>query len=66
MIEPWDDDGGREAMSAPERSHSVALTSDFLNPGWRAECSCGWKSPRHADIGEASRDFERHRAEVAD
>lgn len=64
MIEPWDDDGGREAMSAAQ-AHAVALTSDFLTPGWRAECSCGWESPRHADIAEASRDFERHRSEVA-
>lgn len=53
-----------QSIATTPAEHSVALTSDFLTPGWVAECSCGWESPRHIDISDAERDFDRHRSEA--
>jgi hypothetical protein len=53
-------------------AHAVEVVSSFLEGGWRAECSCGWKGERYtttnaaglSPANQASHDAIRHRPAV--
>lgn len=41
-------------------SHAIELESSFLDGGWTAKCSCGWKGVRQDTMREASADSASH------
>lgn len=43
-----------------DERHEIQVTSDFLRPGWQAECSCGWVGDRRGSNAEALADGRAH------
>jgi hypothetical protein len=41
--------------------HHTEVTSNFLSPGWWAECSCGWVGVLRDDADAAALDAASHR-----
>lgn len=43
------------------RAHRLeAIVTSFTGPGYRAECSCGWRSMACESLPEAAFEFRKH------
>ena len=54
----WCDDD--VADSYDDDAYECAVVSDFRNPGFAAECGCGWASGWYLTTAEALAAYEMH------
>lgn len=55
----WQEDDVADSYT-DEDDHETAIISEFLNPGWAAECKCGWASGWYWTTAEALAASEMH------
>ncbi len=46
-----------------EAHRLVSIVTSFTDPGYYAECACGWRSEARESLPEAAYEYRKHQAD---